>query len=268
MSLLHFSVTCLALLSVAPTAVTGQALSAPPHFYPFGPGVGDSTAPVNDDGSTGMIPIATPFPYFDQNHDSLYVNTNGLISFLREVDEFTPDAFPLSEDRRFVAAFWADVDTTDTAGRVYYRQETGDPILQRATNDVRRIFPLLSRFTASWVFIATWHNVTYFGGSDTTSLNTFQIVLITNGRHSFTIFNYGNISWTTGEASGGTLGLGGTPAQVGFNAGDGERYFSVPGSRTDSIADVETTTNVGLRGRWMFRIDDVSVEDPGSNGKS
>ena len=56
--------------------------------------------------------------------------------------------------------------------------------------------------------------------------------------------------------------------QVGFNAGDGERYFSVPGSRTDSIVDVETTTNVGLRGRWMFRIDDVSVEDPGSNGKS
>jgi len=51
----------------------------------------------------------------------IQVNTNGLISFLREVDEFTPDAFPLSEDRRFVAAFWADVDTTDTAGRVYYR---------------------------------------------------------------------------------------------------------------------------------------------------
>ena len=56
--------------------------------------------------------------------------------------------------------------------------------------------------------------------------------------------------------------------QVGFNAGDGVRYFSVPGSRTASIVDVETTTNVGLRGRWMFRIDDVSVEDPGSSGKS
>jgi len=52
---------------------------------------------------------------------------------------------------------------------------------------------------------------------------------------------------------------------VGFNAGDGVRSFSVPGSRTASIADVETTSNVGLAGRWMFRIDDVSVEAGGCN---
>ena len=50
-------------------------------------------------------------------------------------------------------------------------------------------------------------------------LNTFQAVLITNGRHSFTMFNYGDISWTTGTASGGdrSTGLGGTPAQVGVH---------------------------------------------------
>ena len=53
--------------------------------------------------------------------------------------------------------------------------------------------------------------------------------------------------------------------QVGFNAGDGLRYFSVPGSRQAAIVDVETTTNVGLPGRWMFRIDDVSVEAGGCN---
>ena len=46
--------------------------------------------------------------------------------------------------------------------------------------------------------------------------NSFQAVLITDGRHSYAIFNYGNIEWTTGTASGGnwTTGLGGTPAQV------------------------------------------------------
>lgn len=44
----------------------------------------------------------------------------------------------------------------------------------------------------------------------------FQAVLITNGQHSFTIYNYEDIQWTTGTASGGnsTTGLGGTPAQV------------------------------------------------------
>ncbi|KAK2168445.1 hypothetical protein NP493_1225g02057 [Ridgeia piscesae] len=261
MSLFHFSVTCLALLSVAPTAVTGQALSAPAHFYPYGPGVGDSTAPVNDDGSTGSISISTSFPYFDQNHRSLYVNTNGLISFLLEVDEYTPDAFPLSGNKRFVAAFWADVDTTENAGRVYYRQVTYGSLLQRATTDVRGAFSVHSSFTASWVFIASWHKVTYYGGSTSSSLNTFQIVLITNGRHSFTIFNYGDITWTAGSASNGI------PAQVGFNAGDGRRYFSVPGSRTASIVNVETTSNVGLRGRWVFRIDEADVVVAGSKLK-
>ena len=45
---------------------------------------------------------------------------------------------------------------------------------------------------------------------------TFQCLLITNGRHSFTIFLYNKIQWTTGTASGGnsSTGLGGTPAQV------------------------------------------------------
>ena len=46
--------------------------------------------------------------------------------------------------------------------------------------------------------------------------NTFQAVLITNGQHSFTIYNFEDIQWTTGTASGGSSsnGLGGTPAQV------------------------------------------------------
>ncbi|KAK2168419.1 hypothetical protein NP493_1225g00007 [Ridgeia piscesae] len=133
------------------------------------------------------------------------------------------------------------------------RQVTSGSLLQRATTDVRGAFSRHSSFTASWVFIASWHKVTYYGGSTSSSENTFQIVLITNGRHSFAIFNYGNITWTTGTTSNGI------PAQVGFNAGDGVRYFSVPGSRNASIVNVETTTNVRLRGRWMFRIDKASV---------
>ena len=42
--------------------------------------------------------------------------------------------------------------------------------------------------------------------------------MVTDGRYSFAIFNYGEINWTTGGASGGDsgTGLGGTPAQVNF----------------------------------------------------
>lgn len=47
-------------------------------------------------------------------------------------------------------------------------------------------------------------------------VNTFQAVLITDGVSSFAIFNYHEISWTTGTASGGDplTGLGGVMAQV------------------------------------------------------
>lgn len=48
-------------------------------------------------------------------------------------------------------------------------------------------------------------------------VNTFQVVLITDGELSFTIFNYNNITWTTGmhATSGGNReGLGGIAAQV------------------------------------------------------
>nr|XP_054773492.1 uncharacterized protein K03H1.5-like [Lytechinus pictus] len=47
--------------------------------------------------------------------------------------------------------------------------------------------------------------------------------------------------------------------QVGFNAGDGENYYSVSGSRTDSIVDIETTSNIGLPGRWVFGIDGSEI---------
>lgn len=67
----------------------------------------------------------------------------------------------------------------------------------------------------------------------------------------------------------GTLGRPADPAhscprlspdpQAGFNAGDGQRYFSIPGSRTADVAEVESTTNVGVPGRWAFRIDDAQV---------
>jgi len=49
-----------------------------------------------------------------------------------------------------------------------------------------------------------------------TQTNTLQAVLVTDGRLSFVIFNYGHLSWTTGTLSGGNPvdGLGGKAAAV------------------------------------------------------
>lgn len=224
-----------------------------------------------DDGGSGLLPISRAFTFFGDKHNGLYVNNNGVVSFLREVSQFTPVAFPISGDRRVVAAFWADVDNR-RGGDVFYRESVDLRILSRASQDVQTYFPELPDFSATWVFIATWHRVTFYGGDASSPVNTFQIVLITDGLRSFTIFNYETIQWTTGRhaSSGGdSLGRGGIAAQAGFNAGDGWRYFNIPGSRTDDIAGIANTTNVGIPGRWVFRIDNNHVQVGGcSNATS
>ncbi|XP_062936120.1 sushi, nidogen and EGF-like domain-containing protein 1 [Cynocephalus volans] len=248
-----------AALGLGARAVRGAVALA--DFYPFGVERGDAVTPKQDDGGSGLRPLSVPFPFFGAEHSGLYVNNNGVISFLKEVSQFTPAAFPIAKDRCVVAAFWADVDNR-RAGDVYYREATDPRTLHRATEDVRRYFPELPDFSATWVFVATWYRVTFFGGSSSSPVNTFQTVLITDGKVSFTIFNYESIAWTTGthaSSGGDAAGLGGIAAQAGFNAGDGRRYFSIPGSRTADVAEVETTTNVGVPGRWAFRIDDAQV---------
>ena len=63
------------------------------------------------------------------------------------------------------------------------------------------------------------------------------------------------MQWTKRGASGSTNGFGGTPAaQVGFNAGDGNRFFSVPGSQTNGIMNIDSTTNVNIPGVWTFQV--------------
>lgn len=92
------------------------------------------------------------------------MNTNGVISFLRPVGTYTPNPFPIANDARMIAPFWADIDTT-RGGTVWYRETTNDTMLDRATHEVRAYFPDFFRFRASWVFIATWDRVAFFGCS-------------------------------------------------------------------------------------------------------
>ena len=94
--------------------------------------------------------------------------------------------------------------------------------------------------------------------------NTFQVVLITDGNCSYVTYLYadGLIQWTTGDASDGEGGLGGTPAQAGFDAGDQRRSFSIDGSLTADIINIDSTTNVGVPGQWTFRVDWI-IAQPG-----
>ncbi|KAK2175638.1 hypothetical protein NP493_718g04022 [Ridgeia piscesae] len=241
---------------------SGPPLPSPAHLCPFG-GSLDTEMDPNDDGNSGRLRIPR-FPFFGRRYRSLYVNTNGLISFNQPNADYTPEWFPQTRDI-LIAPYWADADTRLNEGRVYYRESKGVPCITKLSEIVQKAFK--NDFQATWLFFATWHRVTFYRRDNTASfrppVNTFQTILVTNGRESYVVFNYGDIAWTTGEASGGDEnGLGGTPAEVGFNAGDGTRYYTQFGSLTPDIIDIRTKTNCNTRGRFVFRVDGREILSP------
>lgn len=160
----------------------------------------------NDDGYTSAITLPFSFNFFGTNYDSVFINNNGNISFISPYYTYTSDSFP-SSIFNMIAPFWGDVDTRDSAsGIVYYK-----------------ITPT--------AMIVKWDNVGYYN-SQSDKKNTFQLV-ITNGSDTLlpsgnnVSFCYGDMQWTTGSASGGVNGFGGSPATAGVNQGNGTDYFQV-----------------------------------------
>ena len=86
-------------------------------------------------------------------------------------------------------------------------------------------------------------------------MNTFQCILAASELESFVIFLYADLQWTTGDFSGGTNGLGGIEALAGFNAGDQINSYTIPGSRSPNITNIARTSNVGIPGTWIFKVD-------------
>ena len=74
------------------------------------------------------------------------------------------------------------------------------------------------------------------------------------------IFLYADdlIQWSRGSASP-------IYAQVGFNAGDNENFFVIQGSQNASIVDIETTSNVGTPGKYVFRVDSIIITTPAAS---
>ena len=97
-----------------------------------------------------------------------------MISFLVEVSQYTPDSFPLGNDRRLVAPFWADVDTNG-GGQVFYRETTDSQQLEQATTEVAATFVDHRKFRATWLFVATWYKVAFFGARNYTNKVWFYL---------------------------------------------------------------------------------------------
>ena len=223
---------------------------------PTGYGLPQFCLHPNDDGSYAGPPPTSGFPavpvditrafplginFFGVTHRAMFVNTNGNISFRVYLSERTPVPFPVMTMSRqpMIAPWWADVDT----------RGGGQPMRNNICFHVEpgRV-------------VVTWNNVGYFASHDDRP-NDFQLILTqAEGcaiAGDFDIeLRYNRCQWTTGDASGGSGGLGGTPALVGFDAGNGRDHYEHPMSRTTGILDVCRTTNVpgGAPGLWRFQV--------------
>ncbi|XP_056400521.1 alpha-tectorin-like isoform X2 [Hyla sarda] len=253
-------VVLLALLSVLSSGYGHLSYTHPGSImYRYGPAYKDMLTEFEDDGGTDSIALTHSFTYFDEIHRSLFVNNNGAISFKTPVTAYTPDGFPLPE-YTMICPYWADCDN-EINGTIGFRQTTEPEFMKQLSDDINGAFEGLE-FEADWAFVATWDEVAYHG-SESDKTNTFQCVLVVDNRRSVVIFNYHDIQWTTGTASGGhpLTGLGGIPAQAGFNTGN--TYFNMPNSRTEHILNVKSSSNVGKPGRWMFQVDEARLKAPG-----
>ena len=150
------------------------------------------------------------FCFWGKMIDTVYINNNGSVSFGQQYSGFVPVTFPLT-NYSMVAPFWADVDTRNNtsltpSGVVSYQ------------------------ITAHHILVE-WDSVGYYD-AHTDKRNTFQCIL-TDGNDPIipfgndVQFSYKTMQWTTGDASGGVNGFGGSPATVGANKGDGIQSIQI-----------------------------------------
>ncbi len=159
------------------------------------------------DDCSEEIDLGFEFNAYGEVFTRVFINTNGNLSFGAAFHAFTPEPFCVAGPK-MIAPFFSDVDLS-TGGRISWYLDPERHYL-----------------------IVTWREVSYYGcGGDCDKKNTYQAILTDGsvlkvaGRSvpigATVLMSYGDMQWSGGTASGATGGLGGAPATVGMNRGDG-----------------------------------------------
>ncbi len=215
-------------------------------------GASTNTLAGNDDGSTGAVALGFTLNFFGANSPTVFVNNNGNVTFTSALSQFTPNGLSSGVGQPIIAAYFADVDTR--AGNLTHY---GTGTITDAT---------LGWSSASF-FGVEWPAVGYYS-VHTDKLNTFELLLVSRpdtGAGNFDIeFNYDSMLWETGDASGGSGGLGGTSAAVGYSnglSGGSNVFFQLPGSLVNGAlinggpnALITHSLNSNTLGRYDFQV--------------
>ncbi|XP_017775713.1 PREDICTED: nidogen-2 [Nicrophorus vespilloides] len=209
---------------------------------------------VGDDVSIN-VELKNPIIFYGTKYDTIFINTNGLLSFGNEFPTFFNIEFPL--DYPIVAPFYSNVDTTKS-GNISYYETTDRHLLDRAKSTVRDAFTN-SNFIPISIFVVTWNKVGYYkAGND--YLNTFQVAIYIGNTDCFVEFLYpeNGIQWIQG--TGDESGLPDARSQVGFISAD-RRFYLLPGSGNDRVRFLEKRSNMKLPGQWLFQVGNLGIDE-------
>ncbi|KAK2161853.1 hypothetical protein LSH36_108g00007 [Paralvinella palmiformis] len=267
------------------------------RMYPFGESYLDNVV-TNRDGEDAQINFLLPF--YGSVYSSAYIATEGHI----ELSSTTPatntpkapatwwpnDDYPQTEDVPFISPYYAQFEMTSLPhdkGRLYWRrvdpsEETNPAKTDIATNmvawlsgEVRQYVVGSERFDGDYAIIATWNESTFYACVNANCpTNTVQVAVVTDEKSTYVIYNYYELTWIGSIKQGydpetGVLCQGDcVPAQVGFNAGRAQAFYSLPFSGTDDVLRLAETSGTGVTGRFIYEVNSFDVTRGGCSNIS
>jgi hypothetical protein len=238
-------------LGAVAVPLSGQAFRTNSGFTSF-------NLPANDDNfTTTTQSLGFTANFFGANGGTttgVFVSNNGYVTFNSGQGDYTPTGLTGSVTQPIIAPFFADVDTRGASALTTWGTSTVD---------------------GHNAFGVDWNGVGYYG-EHTDKLNIFQLVMIDRsdtGAGNFDFeFNYNQVLWETGDASGGSNGFGGSCAHAGFsNGGSGAENVSaelagsgVCGALLDGGVDALISHSQGsdVNGRYLFQVRNGEVIAP------
>lgn len=230
-------------------------------FLPFGQSAGDqSLAPGTD--RTHRLPLDKPVLFYDGSFDSIYINTNGFVATTEPTSESSylgsmPPKFGM------IAALQGDLDTSDSVGKVFFRQDASPAVLQQAAEHINRAFPDDDEISPTHAVVITWVDIatqeSYSRGDGIKKRNTFQMVIASLETASYAIVLYARdgIQFTSTPAKNSSVVMhaGFSKGLVqGFIFSSQGPYYRTTTNDEESVRALAEETNSGMRGVWVHEI--------------
>ena len=157
----------------------------------------------------------------------MQINTNGYISLLPNTSANIPSNLSA------IIPYNLDLVAIESTGAIYFRESSDEEILMRASKDVKKKTDF--NYFPTSVFIVTYDNINSY--QNQAELNTFQIVLASNGSRTYGIFNYKKL-----DSIGAKAGFVDGPCNT-------ETFSS-----THRSNQLTQTSNIGIKGRHIYYI--------------